>query len=327
MKFSPEQQNLMENVLFQAKEYKRKGFVSDCDLHSHSTYSDGKFTPKQLAWMAAKIGLHTLYITDHNTHLNTYLDVKAFKDQFDDKLSLHVGVEIAVKIEDKDTGRMVPIEILAYHIKKHEQLQDFLDQYSFSAKRSQTKDLAMLQSICSKLNLVYDHTLVVTKNKFATEVLCKDLIQHEENKEYFMQHAPIVWTEPKLFYKKLVANPHSDFYMDTIGNTLPYYQDAIQAIHQAGGIAVVAHPWLYVYQTEEEVTSLLDQVCQFADGLEWKHSAHTPKQIAHLKAYADTHHIQVTGGTDFHKGPETIMGYGKREHPLSLKRRDFSGIE
>ena len=41
--------------------------MKTCDLHAHSTFSDGTFTPAQLVKLAEKQGLSAVALTDHNT--------------------------------------------------------------------------------------------------------------------------------------------------------------------------------------------------------------------------------------------------------------------
>ena len=41
--------------------------MKTCDLHTHSIYSDGSWTPAQLIDEAERIGLAAIALTDHNT--------------------------------------------------------------------------------------------------------------------------------------------------------------------------------------------------------------------------------------------------------------------
>ena len=71
--------------------------------------------------------------------------------------------------------------------------------------------------------------------------------------------------------------------------------DAIELIHQAGGLAVMAHPGLN--RTDEVIPKL---VAAGMDGLECFHTKHTTSMTGHYLEIADAHHLLVTGGSDCH---------------------------
>lgn len=75
----------------------------------------------------------------------------------------------------------------------------------------------------------------------------------------------------------------------------PDVREVLELIHSAGGIAVLAHP--YIYHNEallEELTAL------GLDGVEVWHPSHSEQQTDELKAFAQQHHLVMTGGSDFH---------------------------
>ena len=75
----------------------------------------------------------------------------------------------------------------------------------------------------------------------------------------------------------------------------PDVREVLELIHSAGGIAVLAHP--YLYQNEallEELTAL------GLDGVEVWHPGHSEEQTAALQQYAEEHRLLMTGGSDFH---------------------------
>ncbi len=94
-----------------------------------------------------------------------------------------------------------------------------------------------------------------------------------------------------------------------IGNDGPAYvprlrmrpEEAIVVIHQAGGVAVLAHP-----DHHPILERLPDLVEAGLDGLEVYYPEHTPEDVARLGALATRYGLLMTGGSDFH-GP----GLGK----------------
>lgn len=314
---------LLDNV---KKTYIPRGLAPEIDAHIHTTFSDGKFDILDIIVMGKIFGLKKLVITDHNTILPGFEYLNTIRDFIPDAISVEIGAEIACKIIDDKTGKYIPIEILAYNANPYK-LQEFINNYSFSKGTSQEEQLKSLMDMCENHKLKFSRDLTISDGKFATEILCLDLIKHAENKDFFMKTHPIVWTAPKLFFKKYCANPSSEFYLDTTAG-LPNYIDTINAIIKAGGTPILAHPFIYIYETFEEVTYLLDKLedTSMIAGFEAYHSSHTYEQRNFIASYAKNKNKLVSGGTDFHSGPETTLGFGKEEAPLELKSNMFSWL-
>lgn len=168
----------------------------------------------------------------------------------------------------------------------------------------------------------------VPKGIFATEYLCKDLLKYPENKVFFDSTHPIVYDSPKLFFKKFCIHPSSDFYIDTTKN-LPMATDVANMALNSGGVTIVAHPCLYIYENKDEVLSFLNYVLETTKtaGIEVFHSSHTFGQRDYLYKFAKQKNLLIGGGSDFHSGPETVVGFGKRNCILSLSGHDFDWIE
>lgn len=302
------------------------GLKPEVDSHIHTTFSDGMFDMLDLIFLGKMIGLKGMVFTDHNTILPGYKYLNTIKQFIPEGMMIDIGVEIACKIIDDKTGKYIPIEMLAYHSDPYK-LQEFLDKYSFSKDISQEKQLEELMYMCEKCGLVFSRDIIIPKGKFATEMLCLELIKHEENKDFFMNTHPIVWTTPKLFFKKFCANPSSEFYLDTTAG-LPTYTDTIDAITDSNGISILPHPYLYIYETQKEVKMLLDKLVNTSKigGFEAFHSSQNSEQREFIFSYAKKTNKLISGGTDFHSGPETLLGVGKEKLPLELSLDMFSWL-
>ncbi len=337
------------NLIQKGQKYINNGISTEADLHIHSTFSDGSFDILQILLMGKLYNLKKIVITDHNTILNgaNYLEklkqdlatlttpfektpdsdkIKFMIKNMPQKIDIEIGCEIACKILDKKTNKYIPIEILAYRSDPIF-LQNFIDKYNFSKKTSQTEQLKELMKLCEMQGLVFSKELIVPKGMFATEILCKELIKHEENKKFFMDTHPIVWSIPKLFYKKFCANPTSPFYLDTT-KELPLYTDTIDAIISSNGLPFLAHPFLYIYENIDDVKCLLDTLTNTSNikGFEAYHSEHNTEQIEFIKKYALSKNMLFSGGTDFHNGPRTLLGFGQEKSTLNLTLDMFPWI-
>lgn len=308
------------------KELLALGYQTECDHHIHTKYSDGSFTLREIIELARNSKLKRIVITDHNKILKCSEELKTIPKEVLGDLKVFVGSEIACKVLDEATGAYIPIELL-YYGPHPENVQNFINQYDYGMV-PQDEQLNFLLQQCDKHNLKHSENLKVPKGIFATEFLCKDLIKFPENKAFFDSTHPIVYTAPKLFFKKFCIHPSSDFYIDTT-KKLPHVIEVANMAINNGGIAIVAHPCLYIYEKQNDVLNFLNYVLKNTKtaGIEVFHSAHTFEQRDYLYKFAKQNNLLIGGGTDFHSGPDTVVGFGKREQILSLSCSDFNWIE
>ena len=308
------------------KELLALGHQTECDHHIHTKYSDGSFTLREIIKFAQNSNLKRIVITDHNKILECSNELKSISKEDLGDLKVFVGSEIGCKILDQTTGVYIPIELI-YYGPNPENVQSFINQYHYEMV-PQDEQLQFLIAQCNKHNLKHSENLQMPKGMFATEYLCKDLIKYSENKAFFDATHPIVYTSPKLFFKKFCIHPSSDFYIDTT-KKLPLVTDVANMALENGGTTIVAHPCLYIYENKDNVLSFLNYVLTTSKtaGIEVFHSAHTFEQRAYLYEFAKQHNLLIGGGSDFHSGPDTIIGFGRRNQVLSLSGNDFDWIE
>jgi len=264
-----------------SKELLSLGYQTDYDHHIHTKYSDGSFTLREVIELAKASQLKRIVITDHNNILDCSNELKTIPKEVLGSLKVFVGSEIACKVLDPSTGVYIPIELL-YYGPHPEKIQSFIDQYHYGMV-PQEEQLQFLINQCDKHHLVHSENLQVPKGMFATEYLCKDLIKYPENRAFFDATHPIVYNAPKLFFKKFCIHPSSDFYIDTTKN-LPMADDVANMALSNGGITIVAHPCLYIYESQSEVLSFLKHILEMSKiaGIEVFHSSHTVEQRNYL---------------------------------------------
>lgn len=299
--------------------------IADVDFHIHSTNSDGIFNISEIAEMAISSNTSHIIITDHNTILNGYKELLEIKNNIlEDKLTINIGVEVACKFYDTKYNKNIPIEVLCYNVDPYK-MQDFLNNYEFSHKEDQEDNLKFLLSVCDEEGLIYSKDIKVQPGLFATETLCRDLIKYPENKPYFDKHNPSIYRSPKLFFKKFCANPNSKFYFDTT-KTLPTINDVCDFVKSLNGISILAHPCLYIYKTKDEILEFVNKAYKSTEnisGIEVYHANHTMEQRRFLLDFAKNNNLLYSGGSDFHTGPYSIIGFGRLYMPLGLKEKDF----
>jgi predicted metal-dependent phosphoesterase TrpH len=99
--------------------------------------------------------------------------------------------------------------------------------------------------------------------------------------------------------------------------------DSIALIHNAGGVAVLAHPYQLNLASAEELKGLIAELVEGGlDGIEALYSRHSPAQRASYVEIAERYGLLVTGGSDFHGSykPDIsiVDGLGDLEIPYGL---------
>jgi hypothetical protein len=253
------------------------------DSHIHTTASDGTFTPGQLVDEIKNNGIKYYSITDHDT-----IDgVKAAK-HIPKGSTFITGVEISAEFPKT-------LHILGYGFDPwHPELNDALTQLQTFRKKRNAKMLDKMANFGFKLTteeLIQEAgSDLVGRPHFANLMMRKGYVEtyQEAFDKYLKKGAPLYMS------KKRFEPDH-----------------AIELIHKAGGIAIMAHP----YQTkleDEALEALVKELVSYGlDGIEVFYSQHTPEQIAQYKEIAAKYNLIATAGSDFH-------GANKPDIPLGM---------
>ena len=100
-------------------------------------------------------------------------------------------------------------------------------------------------------------------------------------------------------------------------------RDAIELIHGAGGVAVLAHPYQLKLSSYEAADELVSELAAFGlDGIEAIYSRHSPGQRSRYSEIALRHELLITGGSDYHGSYkpdiDLVTGLGDLEVPYAL---------
>lgn len=255
------------------------------DLHNHSTFSDGDLTPTALVTLAAKRGVTHLALTDHDT--------TAGLDEAHAAGEVH-GVTIIDGVELSAWSRR-ELHVLGYHVDRtHAPLVERLD--------------AQRQARIERVHTIGDRLAALGKPIDVEAVMAS---AHGNVGRPHIARALVQagWVRSmNAAFQRFLGDGQPAYVPAT---RLPV-SEAIELIHAAGGVAVLAHPG--VGDVDAQVP---DFVAAGLDGLECHHPAHDAAKTQHYVTMARLLGLCETGGSDFHS-PKHSAGPGT--HGIDLPR-------
>lgn len=262
-----------------------KGFI---DLHTHSNASDGTLPPREVVRLAKERGLQALALTDHDT-----IDGLAEAVTAGQELGLEVipGVEISAR-HAHGLGSM---HILGYFLDyKSELLAQRLAVLKQARKDRNPQIIAKLNGLGIPITLAQVER-ISGSGQMGRPHIARAL--YEGGRVRSIQEA-------------------FDLYLGN--NGLAYVSkfrfppdEAIGMIRDAGGLAVLAHPFTLGLHTFESLRPLLQELMVLGlAGLECYYPEHSPEQQALYLSLARNLGLLITGGSDFHgdNKPEVRLG-------------------
>ena len=248
------------------------------DLHLHTYYSDGTFTPEQVAKAAEEMKLAAISLTDHDTIEGCDRLAKACDER---NIEFIPGTELSVDIEGNE------MHLLGY----------FLD--------TQNERLITETTNYQQNRTIRVHGLVDQLNELGIELDADDVFDLAKCKAPGRPH--VARALVKHGFCGSVDEAFSRFLRRGATAWVPKtnvdYREGIELIHQAGGLAVMAHPGL------NKIDHLIpDLVKADLDGLECWHTRHPKSTAKRYREMAERYGLIITGGSDCH-------GAG-RGHPL-----------
>lgn len=245
------------------------------ELHTHSTFSDGSYTPTELVEECVQKNIGVLAITDHDSW-EGIAEAEEAARKYSDRIKIIAGVELSAQ-EDEAS-----VHILAYRIDTNcSKLYDRMNALRYGRELRLTKILAKLADLgynitieeCDPFNRAVGRPHVakalVAKGYFKTVQEVFDVLLHNGGPAYV--------PHPKLSV-----------------------EEAAELIHLAGGIAVLAHP--SELKDGEMPERILARKC--LDGIEVYHPCADAEDRKKWLKLAEQYDVLVAGGSDFHGLPD-----------------------
>lgn len=263
--------------------------IGYCDLHTHSTFSDGSFTPAELVAAAEGLGLTAVALTDHNTVAGLPDFLAAGRQS---PVETVPGVEFSTEYEGTE------LHILALWLEERHfaEVTALLEDFRLRKEKS-NEDLV---SALAKAGMVIDYEAV----KAAAGG--------------YINRAHIAGELTRLGYTASVKEAFKSFLAPGAGYYTPPQRldayDAIRFIKSLGAVAVLAHPFLNL--DEAGLRAFLPEaVAAGLDGMEVLYPRYSPSETALAEKIAGEFGLLPSGGSDFHGvfKPDITLGSGTGE--------------
>lgn len=267
--------------------------ILNADLHLHTTASDGGYSPSELVRKCKNVGLEYVAITDHDT-------VSGVQEAIEVGSSLGITVIPGIEFSTKEKGQSIHILGFGVDITSQPLLKMLEEQQDMRKTR--------LRSIVKKFR------------EIGIEMKEEDILTHVDGASVGRPHVA------KALVEKGIVSNVAEAFERYLAEGKPCYVrkekemtpiEAMEWIHRANGVAVIAHP--VYYSIDDEIPGWVAD--GFLDGIEVYHRDHDEKTRNHYESLvADlkkkfNKELLITGGSDFHH-----EDYGRVREDLGVTR-------
>ena len=254
------------------------------DLHIHTYYSDGVFSPEKIVDTAIDVGLQVIALTDHDNVLSYKVAIKYLKkENKEDKLEIIQGVEINTLYKNYE------VHILGYFMNTQDGDFQNLLKTQQQARVKQTKEIISLLDKKEGIKIKFEDIVkqVAEGGSIGRPHIAKAITNAGGTSNVMEAYAKYIHDDSPVYVPRKTVTP----------------QDAVEIIYDAGGIPVIAHP-----HDLDIAEDLIKELMQYGlRGIEAYHRKHSPACVEYFSSMAEELGLIVTGGSDFH-APNIMNG-------------------
>lgn len=254
------------------------------DLHTHTTASDGIYSPSDLIELAISSDLAAMAITDHDSVDGLEEGMCFSKDK---DIELIPGIEFSIEY----TGGS--FHLIGLYIDFHNRE---LIEVTEKLKRLRGERIIMI---------------VEDLNRYGIDISFDEISSLTSGRSVGRPHIA------RILVEKGYADDINAVFQSYMVKGKPGYvkkekilvDEAIRIIKQAGGISIIAHPVTLNYKTFDNFEKQIQElIVHGLDGIEVFSSMHTHEEILEFNRIANKYNLIISGGSDFHGDKEKELG-------------------
>ncbi len=284
-----------------------------CDLHAHSTASDGTIPPEHLPSVAYQMGVSALALTDHDTTAGLAACAAECKAL---DIAFVPGIEVSAQLsaikhvaggggERLEADVRGTLHLLGLFIRQDDSRLMAIHHGMVEARDGRNAQIiARLQELGVRIDYaeVQDHALARQSDVVGRPHIAQLLVARGYAKS--VQDA---------FRRYLGQGAAAYVRRDRLAPG-----DAIDAIHHAGGLAVLAHPLQMGCEDDQQLELCIKRLKALGlDGIETRHCDHTPADVLRFEALAKSFDLLTSGGSDYH-GLAKPVALGSQRVPMRV---------
>lgn len=273
------------------------------DLHFHSIYSDGIYTPEELLNHAKKKELSVVSLTDHDT-------IKGLERA--EKQAAKLGIKFIYGVEINSCctvgNKSINIHVLGYHFSA-EKMNEYMNTLKTLRDEHNDAILRALQRV--GIGIVHDDIekpfdgCILTRMNFARTLVKKGYAS----------------TEREALAKYLHKGGSA-----YVACSYPPFSVVTQKVHDAGGIVSLAHPAEYEL-TDEETELLVKNLMDYGlEAIEVIHPSQDSVYSKKLQDIAVKNKLAFTGGSDFHGNSDGDITLGMGGEKMMIPDRILANL-
>jgi predicted metal-dependent phosphoesterase TrpH len=273
-----------------------------CDLHLHSTASDGTDAPGDLPRLVKAAGLSAFALTDHDTTAGLVECAAAAKKL---KLDFVPGIELSANPDLDGAGSpRGTLHLLGYFIDPdHAGLAEISNRMARARDERNPRIVEKLNGLGVRMD--YDEVVK----------LARDLAGGDARAVVGRPHIGQL-----LIAKGYVKSMHEAFnkYLGAGGEAYTRRDrldaaEAIDTVHAAGGLICLAHPVQLKLEDDAELEHAVARLVDLGlDAIETRHSDHTPADMQQFTKLATRFGLLTSGGSDYHGSRKSVTLGGQR---------------
>ncbi len=245
------------------------------DLHIHTTYSDGAFSPEQVVDTAIDCNLDVIALTDHDNILSHQIALDYVKKK-------GYNLEIIPGVEINTIYKGYEVHILGYFMDTENSDFQTLIKNQQQARIEQTTKIVELLNKKAGIRIKFEDisALVAPKGSIGRPHIARAITSAGGVANVMEAYSKYINDTSPVYVPRKTVSPH----------------DAVEIINEAKGIPVFAHP--IDVDISDQLTKEL--VSYGLRGIEAYHRKHSPAVVEYFSTLAEKYGLIITGGSDFH---------------------------
>jgi len=255
------------------------------DLHTHSYYSDGVLSPKEIVEKAVNAKCDFLSLTDHDS-TEGLLEASEYSRCFN--LGFINGVEVSAKFN----SQTIHIVGLGINPKEKTLIEGLKKNNTFRIDRAKKISEGLFEAGIEK---AYEKARAISKTDYITRTHFAQMLIQEK-----------ICPNMSSVFKKYMTGRKPGSVKGEWGSS----EEVIHWIHKAGGLAILAHPLRYK-MTLTKLKKLVNSLKALGlDGIEIVNSFSRFEDIEVAKMIADKNELLYSSGSDYHGWPNQTIELG-----------------